>query len=337
MDKVRRRVVGSVLVPVLVLVVIAWGAVSLASNGALAPGPSARVGGSGNATQSSQSTGRASLAASPSTETTAPATPADVDPTSALSTHTSSSPSGESMPLGNLPGWKQVFSDDFTEGAVPLGSFPGSYGAKWSANYFDGTPDTAGQKDGGRSGYYPSKVLSIHDGVLDMYLHSEKGISMGAAPAPKFAANSQAPYDSQTYGMYSVRFRSDALQGFKTAWLLWPDSDQWPRDGEIDYPEQDLAAPFFAALHSVGSTQETASEVFPANASFQTWNTATIEWTPGRVEFFLNGKSIGSSTSGVPSLPMHYILQTESCLPACPNPNTRGHLYVDWIAIWALG
>ncbi|KHL01251.1 glycoside hydrolase [Sinomonas humi] len=239
--------------------------------------------------------------------------------------------------MGNPPGWKQVFADDFTEGNVPLGSFPGSFSAKWSANYFDATPDTAGQKNGGRSGYYPSKVLSIHNGMMDMYLHSQNGVSMGAAPAPKINGDSQRPYNSQTYGMYSVRFRSDALPGFKTAWLLWPDSGIWPQDGEIDYPEQDLSSKFFAALHSAGSTQELPSAVFQSDASFQTWNTATIEWTPGRVEFFLNGKSIGASTSGVPDLPMHYLLQTESCLPTCPDPKTQGHLYVDWVAIWALG
>src|SRR5215472_1874929 len=33
------------------------------------------------------------------------------------------SPSGEPMPVGDIPGWHQVFSDDFTTD-VPLGSFP---------------------------------------------------------------------------------------------------------------------------------------------------------------------------------------------------------------------
>lgn len=239
------------------------------------------------------------------------------------------------MPVGDLPGWRQVFSEDFTEGNVAVGGFPGSlYGAKWSVNYVDGTPDTAGQQSGGRSGYYPSKVLSVTDGMLDMYLHTEKGVSMGAAPSPKLHPANGRPYDSLLYGRYSVRFRSEALQGFKTAWLLWPDSGVWPRDGEIDYPEGDLSRTFYGALHQAGSDRNIA-HLIQSGARFTSWHTATTEWGPGRVEFFLDGVSIGVSTVGVPDKPMHYILQTESCLTGCPAPGTAGHLQVDWVAIWA--
>ncbi|MDQ0924728.1 hypothetical protein QF038_003236 [Pseudarthrobacter sp. W1I19] len=244
-------------------------------------------------------------------------------------------PSGEAMPIGNLPGWKQVFTEDFVSGNVPVGEFPGGmYGAKWSENYADGTPDTAAQLNEARSGYFPSRVLSVKDGVLDMYLHSENGTSMGAAPSPKFSETSGRPYNSQVYGRYSVRFKADPLPGYKTAWLLWPDSKQWPEDGEIDFPEGDLAATIFAAMHGTGSAEGELIDMFHTTATFSSWHTATIEWNPGRVEFFLDGRSIGISTTSTPDKPMHYILQTESCLPVCPAPETSGHLYVDWVAIW---
>jgi hypothetical protein len=248
---------------------------------------------------------------------------------------TTDSPSGEAMPVGNLPGWKQVFTEDFASGNVPVGGFPGeTYGPKWSANYADGTPDTAAKTRRAKSVYFPSKVLSVHDGVLDMYLHSENGISMGAAPAPKLKETSESPYNGQLYGRYSVRFKSDALKGYKTAWLLWPVSKQWPRDGEIDFPEGDLAASIYAAVHGIGSTKDDRVELFRTTSSFTSWHTATTEWSPGRVEFFLDGKSIGVSTAATPNKPMKYVLQTESCLPKCPEPGTSGHLYVDWVAIW---
>ena len=48
----------------------------------------------------------------------------------------------------------------------------------------------------------------------------------------------------------------------------------------------------------------------------------------------LDGRSIGAGTSKTPNVPMHYILQTEACLFGCPKPNTAGHVYLDWIAIW---
>lgn len=241
-------------------------------------------------------------------------------------------------PSGDLPGWKQVFLEDFTAGDVPLGAFPGPlYSGRWSAGYKDGTPDTAGQVSGGKSGYYPTKVLSVHDGVLDWFVHSENGISMGAAPAPAIPNASANPKraNSLLYGRYSVRFKADSLAGFKTAWLFWPDSGIWPRDGEIDFPEGDLAGPIYGAAHFRG-TDPNAFDKAESNTDFTAWHVATTEWTPGRVEFFLDGKSVGASTTATPTTPMHFILQTESCLTGCPLPTTQGHVYLDWISMWQL-
>lgn len=253
------------------------------------------------------------------------------------SSRADNSVSGQRVPVGDLPGWRQVFASDFTHGDVPVGAFPGAaYAAKWSAGYGDGTPDTAGQASGGKSGYYPSKVLSVKNGVLDWYLHSENGTSMGAAPTPIIANTSTSPRrpNSQLYGRYSVRFKADSLPGFKTAWLMWPDSGVWPRDGELDYPEGDLAGTFSGAVHRSGSAQD-IFDVVPSNTLFTSWHTATTEWTPGRVAFLLDGKPIGSINIGTPVKPMHYILQTESCLTGCPLAATAGHVQVAWVAIWS--
>ena len=201
----------------------------------------------------------------------------------------------------------------------------------------DGTPDTAAQQQpkGARtSGYYPSKVLSIHDGVLDMYLHSENGVAMGAAPSPKFAPTSQKPFNSLVYGRYSVRFKADVLPGFKLAWLLWPDSKLWPQDGEIDFPEGDLGKVIYAAVHGI-EDGEHRNEVLRPNQPYGDWHIATTEWRADGIEFFLDGRSLGISKRFTPTKPMHYILQTESCSPTCPLPETKGHVLVDWVSIWA--
>jgi len=239
------------------------------------------------------------------------------------------------LPTGDLPGWQQVFREDFDQGNVPVGGFPGpAYAAKWSAGYKDGTPDTAGQR-GAKSGYYPSKVLSVKDGMLDWYLHTENGVSMGAAPTPKIPNSSSNPRrdNSFLYGRFSVRFKADPLRGFKTAWLLWPDSGIWPRDGELDYPEGDLSTKFYGAVHKMGNDPY-ATDIIYSDTTFTQWHVATMEWSPGKVEFFLDGRSLGAGTSKVPNIPMHYILQTEACLFGCPKPETAGHVYLDWIAIW---
>jgi len=147
---------------------------------------------------------------------------------------------GQAMPDGDMPGWHQIFAEDFPID-VPVGSFPGSaYGSQFTV-YADGTPDTAGQQ-GAPSRYYPSKVVSVRNGLLNMYLHTENGTPMAAAILPILPGN-------HLYGKYTLRFRSDALSGFKTAWLLWPDSENWPHDGEIDFPEGSLDDTIGAFLH----------------------------------------------------------------------------------------
>lgn len=243
-----------------------------------------------------------------------------------------------SVPVGDLPGWRQVFVEDFAEGDVGAGGFPGPvYGTRWSANYADGTPDTAAQQQnkGERtSGYFPSKVLSVHDGVLDFYLHSENGVAMGAAPSPKLDGASQRPYNSLVYGRYSVRFKADVLPGFKLAWLLWPDSKRWPEDGEIDFPEGDLSKLIYAAVHGVENGVHRWDALRP-EVPYGDWHIATTEWRADGIEFFLDGNSIGVSRSFGLNTPMHYILQTESCSPKCPLPETSGHVLVDWVSIWA--
>ena len=348
LEKIQHRARTRVLVLMIVLFALAFGTFSVAA--VSAPDKTAEA-------EGPDPTSPVSSSAQPTTVPTADATPA---PPSAEATPAAPTPEAapgapvpetvpdveavpvapvsQTLPVGDLPGWRQVFAEDFTEGDVPIGGFPGpAYGARWSANYFDGTPDTAAQqfpKGQRKSGYYPSKVLSVHDGVLDMFLHSENGVAMSAAPSPIFGGATQRPWNSLVYGRYSVRFKADVLPGFKLAWLLWPDSKQWPQDGEIDFPEGDLGKVIYAAVHGMEGGIHT-DDVFRPNVPYGSWHTATTEWRPDGIEFFLDGKSIGISTKYTPTKPMHYILQTESCSPTCPLPETSGHVEVDWVAIWA--
>ncbi len=295
--------------------------------GSQSPGPQAAV--PGGTAAASQGAEALAATAAPSAPGSGTAPQAGQMPLSARTT--------DMKMTGDLPGWKQVFVEDFSAGDVPLGGFPGPlYSAKWSAGYTDGTPDTAAQRSGkkARSGYYPSKVLSVRNGALDWYLHSENGISMGAAPTPRIPNTSSNPprANSLLHGRYSVRYRGDALAGFKTAWLLWPDSGVWPRDGEVDFPEGDLASIIYGAAHFARNGRD-AFEKLDSDQYVTSWHVATMEWGPGRIEFFLDGRSLGVSTKA-PKTPMHLILQTESCLTGCPAPAARGHLSLDWISVW---
>ena len=154
-------------------------------------------------------------------------------------------PSGIAVPSGNLNGWKQIFTEDFDKDA-PIGSFPGrcAYGSKWDV-YKDGTPDTTG-----KATYMPSKVLSARDGILDWYLHSEGGEPYTATALPRLV--SPNAYKGITYGRFVTRFKiTETAPRYSQVFLLWPDSEKWPADGEFDFPAGDLGSTIGAtAIHA---------------------------------------------------------------------------------------
>jgi Ricin-type beta-trefoil lectin domain/Glycosyl hydrolases family 16 len=235
-------------------------------------------------------------------------------------------PSGQAMPVGNLPGWTQVFADDFTEN-VPVGSFPAAVSGKWTA-YPCCWHDTSGNGT-----YEPKKVVSIGGGVMNLYLHTENGIHMVSAPEPVIPG-APGSEGGLLYGRYAMRFRADQVPGYKTAWLLWPDSENWP-DGEIDFPEGNLTGTISAFMHHKGDPE--AQDAYSTTATYSTWHTAVIAWTPQSVTFSLDGTVIGTSTgtSVIPSTPMHWVLQTETQLSGGPpGSSAAGNVQIDWVTAY---
>ena len=128
----------------------------------------------------------------------------------------SDDPSGEAMPVGNLPGWRQVFSDDFTGNSLDSCWFP----------YNGVIPSSP------TSMWAPSHVsVSGGEAVLSTYQDPAFGGTWTAGGI------SSAPCLSQEYGKYEVRFRMDQAPGVKYAILLWPSTEPWPCGGEIDFGE----------------------------------------------------------------------------------------------------
>ncbi|SDI96021.1 Glycosyl hydrolases family 16 [Frankineae bacterium MT45] len=246
----------------------------------------------------------------------------------------------DAMPVGNLPGWTQVFAEDFTKPA-PLGTFSRTYASKWTG--YNGANDTSKQGT-----YRPDKVLSVHDGMLDMYLHTEGGEHLVAAPAPLVGGRSSSKRfgsgpgsdGGQTYGRYSVRMRVDPVYGYKIAFLLWPDSTRWPDDGEIDFPEMNLDGTINAgSLYAQPATASNPKGVVAyqhTGVSLADWHTVTIDWTPGKVVFYIDGTVVFTNTTQVPHKPMHWILQAETNLDGTEptNDTAAGHIDVDWATVY---
>ncbi len=145
-------------------------------------------------------------------------------------------------PVADLPGWKHIVADNFTKDA-PLGSwanppsdpakvvYVGDGGTQWLTY-----PQTFTDTYQHRPYRPPDQVLSVGNGTLDYYLHNVDGQPAGANPSPILPNGTQY----QTYGRYSVRLKADTatLAEYHIAFLLWPQSELWPSDGEEDFPRR---------------------------------------------------------------------------------------------------
>ena len=216
--------------------------------------------------------------------------------------------------------WRLVFDEDFDRAAA-AGEFAQTYRDHWSV-YPDGWRST-----NGAGTYQPSRTVSVHDGAVDILVGETEAGPSSAALLPRL------PTYGQLYGRYSVRFRADPVPGYKVAFLLWPDSESWPADGEVDFPEGDLDGSISAFAHHADPSG--SQEQFPTDQTFDRWHTATTEWEPGRLRFYLDDALVGESTTGVPDTSMHWVLQTEVIPGQTPLSSASGHIYVDDVRAWS--
>jgi hypothetical protein len=232
----------------------------------------------------------------------------------------------DGVPAQNLPGWNLVLAEDFTRPAS-LGHFASVYPG-WAG--YDGWHDTTGH------GLYDSATTtSVHDGVVDQFLHSDGKTAQVTALTPRSPHGSRL---EQTYGRYAVRFRADNLPGYKLAALLWPSSGDW-NQGEIDFPEANLDRDIRGYSHDVTGQPVRNAFVVKTGALPTDWHTAVTEWTPDHITFTLDGMS-WSTTDGhaLPTQRMVWVLHTETQtypVPVVPDAKVSGHVLIDWVAAWS--
>jgi hypothetical protein len=277
----------------------------------------------------------------PTTTTLTPTTTTTVAPP--MTTQQPPPPSGVVMPTGDLVGWRYLMGEDFRTD-VPLGGFTTAYPniGVYPSTYFDTSRNTS--RPSSQWGQYdPARTLSVTGGVLSKWLHTEGTRPKVAALAP-FIPNlnrtSATDWSDQLYGRYSVRYRvSNAMPGYKQAWLLWPESNDGRAQGEIDFPETDfnVLAGVGGFVHHINGTSGSDQYAMPRLATdLRQWHTATIEWSPNLVRFLWDGVEVGRTTNRIPNTPMHWVLQTETTITsAAPAPSVNGMVEIDWVAQWA--
>jgi hypothetical protein len=140
------------------------------------------------------------------------------------------------------------------------------------------------------------------------------------------------------YGKFSLGVQAFGA-GTGAAIMLWPTSDVWG-EGEIDYPEGDFDSTMSIFHHGITPVApETNVLAFDTGRHWNVHHYISIEWTPDKVAYWMDGKilktvtdvkdSAGNITERrVPITPHRFTVQT------APKPNSKpGYMLIDSVVI----
>ncbi|MDH2428473.1 glycoside hydrolase family 16 protein [Sphaerisporangium sp. TRM90804] len=170
------------------------------------------------------------------------------------------------------------------------------------------------------------QATTVHDGMLHMKggFYGGKDLSGGVASTL-----------SQTHGRWEVRFRGEVGRGYSLVTLLWSSGGEY---AEIDFSEViDPTRRTGGIYVHRGEAPQAQSQV---RADFTKWHTVAVDWLPGRLTFWLDGRQTWSYTGPlVPEGPMHLTLQNDVVCnqwSPCRDSTTPAtvSMYVDWVRIF---
>ncbi|MDQ4118823.1 MAG: glycoside hydrolase family 16 protein, partial [Actinomycetota bacterium] len=150
--------------------------------------------------------------------------------------------------------------------------------------------------------------------------------------------------EGQRYGRWEFRARADPGVGYSPAVLLWPDSERFPVDGELDMLEAPDGARRTASSHvHYGADNRTRGG--QVSGDFTQWHTFAFEWLPDRLTWYVDGQKAWEVRDRVviPTKPMHLCIQLDQgpavkFMPG-PDASTPGEvrMQVDWARQYRVG
>ncbi|MCO1656008.1 glycoside hydrolase family 16 protein [Pseudonocardia humida] len=236
----------------------------------------------------------------------------------------SSDAGGGAAPASPAPAEPEVLEGDDTSAAKLLGwgepvyteTFDGELGDEWQL--YDGV----GHGDNGRRS---PEAISVDDGLLTITGDTE-GTTGGMALDI-----------GQMYGRWEGRVQAPPTdETYNALLLLWPDAEDWPEGGEVDFMEMTdptrQKTKFF--LHYSEDDLKIEGEVVADATQWRNW---AVEWTPEHIVAYLDGKEWfrTEQTDALPPRPMHLTIQLdwfpEQGDEDPTNDVENSQMHVDWI------
>lgn len=215
--------------------------------------------------------------------------------------------------------------DDGAQAATALG-----WGTPIDGDEFDGAAlDTTkwspynSPGHGGNGLRRPSQI-TVSGGVMTM-----SGTADGTTGGMEFMPG-------RLYGRWETRMqvpRGDSR--YHPVLILWPDAEDWPAGGEVDYAEMTCASTsvdFF--LHYSSSNKQTnASKALDITQ----WHNYAVEWTSTGIRGYIDGVLTFTDTtvSHLPPRAMHQTMQLD-WFPNGSTPSTPSSMNVAWTRYYAV-
>ena len=208
-------------------------------------------------------------------------------------------------------GWKLQDRDEFDGTAL---------GQQWGPY--------SGETTGGVGRHDPANLI-VRDGMLTILSH---GLSSGGLAWNK----------GQQYGRWEVRARTQQAVGYGDVLILWPDAEDFPEGGEIDFMEIPKPArnDFTFNLHYGADNSQNGIHV---PGDFTQWHNYAVEWTADHVAGFVDGQQVfySDDQEQIPPRPMHLAMQQDigpygdDWIP--PRDSTTPaevRFQIDWVRIY---
>ena len=188
--------------------------------------------------------------------------------------------------------WRLLVSDDFNGSWVDTSKWT-VYGPNWRGNAGYGLRD--------------GRAISVANGVLTITAQMLNGTLVSGGVRSNFA---------RTYGRYEFRVRTDAdpSQATTGVVLTWPQSGNWPTDGENNIYETTTfdRNPIKSFIHY--SPQNKQYWFHHDGANGTQWHTMAMEWEPDQIRIYRNGVHVWTvwDTYAIPDNPHQLIMQLDA-------------------------